>query len=109
MTPIEFIAAAHVAATLIVGGIHAWLIVLGLRAMRRASDSRDRALAAQQHAADQHHAEAQHAADQRHAEAQRAADQRHAEAQRTADQRHAEAMTALRALIARTAPAADAD
>ena len=85
MTPIEIIAAAHVVATLIVGGIHAWLIVLGLRAMRRASDSRDRALAAQQHAADQRHAEAQH----------------------TADQRHAEAMTALRALIARTAPAAD--
>lgn len=74
MTPFEIIAAAHVAAALIVGGIHAWLIVLGLRAMRRASDSRDRALAAQEHAA---------------------------------DQRHAEAMTALRALIARTAPAAD--
>jgi len=45
--PIEIIAASHVAATLLVDGIHAWLILLGLRAMRRASDSRDQAMAAQ--------------------------------------------------------------
>lgn len=58
MTPIEIIAAAHLAATLIVGGIHAWMIVLGLRAMRRTSDRRDRTQAAQERAADQRHAEA---------------------------------------------------
>ena len=63
MTPIEIIAAAHVGATLIVGATHAVLIVLGLRAMRRASDSRDRALAAQGRAADQRHAESMQALD----------------------------------------------
>ena len=61
MTPIEIIAAAHVAATLLVGAVHAVLILLGLRVMRRASDSRDKALAAQAQAADQRHDEAMQA------------------------------------------------
>ena len=88
MTPIEIIAIAHVAATLVVGAVHAVLILLGLRAMRRASESRDRALANQERAADQRHAEAMQALDM---------------------QRQALDMQrqALETLIARTAPAAD--
>ena len=61
MTPLEWIALAHVLATLIVGAVHAGLIVLGLRAMRRASDARDRALDAQEQAADRRHAESMRA------------------------------------------------
>lgn len=56
-----WVAAAQVGAALIVGATQAWLIWLGLRAMRRASDSRDRALAAQERAADQRHTEAMRA------------------------------------------------
>ena len=53
MTPIEIIAAAHVTTALLVGVVHAGLILAGLRAMRRASDSRDQATAIQVRAADQ--------------------------------------------------------
>ena len=88
MTPIEVIAAAHVAATLIVGGVHAWLILIGLRAMRRASDSRDRITAAHERAADQRHAEAMAAL-------------------RTLIRQSDTSTAALRALIARNAPSAD--
>ena len=88
MTPIEIIAAAHVAATLIVGTVHAVLILAGLRAMRRASDARDRALAAQERAADQRHAEAMQALRE-----QGAALREHT--------------SALAVLVARAAPAAD--
>ena len=88
MTPIEIIAAAHVAATLIVGAVHAVLILAGLRAMRRASDARDRALAAQERAADQRHAEAMQGLRE-----QGAAFREHT--------------SALAVLVARAAPAAD--
>ena len=53
VTPIEIIAAAHVTTALLVGVVHAGLILAGLRAMRRASDSRDQATAIQVRAADQ--------------------------------------------------------
>ena len=88
MTPLEWIALAHVLATLIVGAVHAILIVLGLRAMRRASDARDRALDAQEQAADQRHAEAMQALREQ-GEALRAS------------------TAALVTLLERTAPAAD--
>ena len=76
-----WIAAAHVAATLVIGAGQIGIVWYGIRAMNRASAVRtaDRATA------------------------ERAADSR----ERAADQRHAEAMRALEALIARTAPAAD--
>ena len=96
MTPLEYIAAAHVAAALLVGAIHAVLIVAGLRAMRRASDARDRALTVQEHTADQRHTEAQRAADQRHAEAMQALREQ-GEALRAST-------TALVTLLDRTAP-----
>ena len=99
MTPLEWIALAHVLATLIVGAVHAGLIVLGLRAMRRASDARDRALDAQEQAADRRHAEALRAADQRHAEAMQALREQ-GEALRAST-------AALVTLLERTAPAAD--
>ena len=73
MTPLEIIAAGHVAATLIVGFGQIAIVAVGIRAMNRASDERAR--------------------DRR----------QHARAQ---EQRHDESMTALRELIARTAPAA---
>ena len=55
MTPIEIIAAAHVTTTLLVGMVHAGLILTGLQAMRRASDNRAQATAAQVQAPDQRH------------------------------------------------------
>ena len=63
MSPIEIIATAHVAATVLVGAVHAVLIGLGLRAMHRAADARDRALTNQEQAANQRHAEAMRALD----------------------------------------------
>ena len=95
MTPLEYIAAAHVAATLLVGAVHAVLILVGLRAMRRASDARDRALDAQDRAL----AAREHAADQRHAEAMQALREQ-GEALRAST-------AALVTLLERTAPAAD--
>ncbi len=85
MTTLEIIAASHVIATVAIGLGQIGIVWVGIRAMNRASAerARDRTQAA------------------------RVADQRHAETLQTADQRHAEAMTALRALIARTAPAAE--
>lgn len=54
----------QIAATPIVGVLHAALIFAGLRAMRRASDRRDRALDVQERAADQRHTESMRALDQ---------------------------------------------
>ena len=68
-------------ATLIVGTALCCLTWLGLRRMERASRQRDR------------HMENQ----------SRDAERRHGEASRDAERRHEEAMTALRALIERTA------
>ena len=72
-------------ATIGVGLLHAVLIGCGLWMMLRASSDRNRAMDEDRRVADQRHEEAQ---------------QRHDEAQK----RHEEAMTALRALIERTAP-----
>ncbi len=71
------------------------IVWYGIRAMNRASAARDRAM-------QQRDAQAQRDAQQRDADSRR----RHAETLHTADQRHTETMTALQALIARTAPAA---
>ena len=101
-------------ATVGVGLLHAVLIGCGLWMMLRASSDRNRAMDEDRRVADQRHDEAR----QRHEEAQQRheeAQQRHEEAQRRyeeevlrrrdeAQQRHEEAMTALRALIERTAP-----
>ena len=116
MSPIEIIATAHVAATVLVGAVHAVLIGLGLRAMHRASDARDRALTNQEQAANRRHAEAMQALDlQRQALDVLIAGQREqGEALRevTASLREQrEAFrgqgAALAALVARTAPPAD--
>ena len=122
MTPIEIIASAHVAATVLVGAVHAVIIGLGLRAMSRAADARDRALTNQEQAANQRHAEAMRALDaliagQREQGAalreQGAALRKQGEAFRELaaslrEQREAsrEQGAALTALVARTAPAA---
>ena len=79
-------------ATIGVGLLHAALIGCGLWMLLRASSDRNRAMDEDRRVADQRHDEAR----QRHEEAQ----QRHEEVL----QRHEEAMTALRALIERTAP-----
>ena len=95
MIPLERIAVAHVLATLIVGAVHAGLIVAGLRVIRRASDARDRALDAQERTL---------------AARERAADQRHAESMQALREQGAAlraSTAALVTLLERTAPAAD--
>ncbi len=78
----HWIAIAQIAATFVIGLGQIGIVWVGIRAMNRASAARDRATAAR--------------------DAQAAADAR----QRDADslRRHTETMTALRELIARTAP-----
>ena len=48
----------QIAATLAVGVLHAWLILSGLRMMRRAADSRDKALDEQRRESERRHEEA---------------------------------------------------
>ncbi len=48
----------QIAATLAVGVLHAWLILSGLRMMRRAADSRDKALEEQRRESERRHEEA---------------------------------------------------
>lgn len=58
MTPIEIIAAGHVAATLIVGFGQIAIVAVGIRAMNRASDERARDRRERERAEVQRHAEA---------------------------------------------------
>lgn len=88
MTPLELIASAHVAATLIVGAGQIAVVAVGIRAMNRSSDERakDRQLRGR-------------AEDQRHAEAMAAL--------QTLIRQSDTSTAALRTLIERTAPRAD--
>ena len=104
MTAVDIATIAQPIVAAIVGAGQIAVIWYGIRAMIAANDDRAAGAAEAGRRADQRHAEAGRRADQRHAEAQRSANQRHAEAIRLGDQRHAEAMTALTALIERTAP-----
>ncbi len=104
MTAVDIATIAQPVVAAIVGAGQIAVIWYGIRAMIAANDDRAAGAAEAGRRADQRHAEAGRRADQRHAEAQRSANQRHAEAIRLGDQRHAEAMTALTALIERTAP-----
>ena len=93
-----WVAAASLVVSAVVGGLQCFLIWRGLVIMRRAADTRDRALENQRRESDQRHAEAMKAS----ADAMRASAERHAEAmQASADamkagaERHAETMAAL--------------
>ena len=97
-----WVAAASLAVSAVVGGLQCFLIWRGLVIMRRAADTRDRALENQRRESDQRHAEAMKAGAERHAEAMKAGAERHAEAMKaSADamkagaERHAENMAAL--------------
>ena len=95
MTPLELIAAAHVAATLIVGAGQITIVAIGIRAMNRSSDERARDREAREQAEDRRHAETM----------AKIGEQSHALEVLV---RQANANTdALRELITRTAPAAD--
>ena len=125
------VAAASLVVSAVVGGLQCFLIWRGLVIMRRAADTRDRALENQRRESDQRHAEAMKASvdamkasAERHAEAMKAS----ADAMKAGAERHAETMAALGAqsraldalieghraqtasletLIERTAPGAD--
>ena len=93
-----WVAVASLVVSAVVGGLQCFLIWRGLVIMRRAADTRDRALENQRRESDQRHAEAMKAS----ADAMRASAERHAEAmQASADamkagaERHAETMAAL--------------
>ena len=97
-----WVAAASLVVSAVVGGLQCFLIWRGLVIMRRAADTRDRALENQRRESDQRHAEAMKAGAERHAEALKAGAERHAEAMKaSADamkagaERHAETMAAL--------------
>ena len=97
-----WVAAASLVVSAVVGGLQCFLIWRGLVIMRRAADTRDRALENQRRESDQRHAEALKAGAERHAEAMKAGAERHAEAMKaSADamkagaERHAETMAAL--------------
>ena len=95
MTPLEFIAAAHVAATIIVGFGQIAIVAIGIRAMNRSSDEHARDRKAREQAEDQRHVEAM----------AKLGEQSHALEVLI---RQSDASTAaLRELITRTAPAAD--
>ena len=96
-----WVAAASLVVSAVIGGLQCFLIWRGLVIMRRAADTRDRALENQRRESDQRHAEAMKAGAERHAEAMKAGAERHAEAMKasadamkTGAERHAEAMKA---------------
>ena len=102
-----WVAAASLVVSAVIGGLQCFLIWRGLVIMRRAADTRDRALENQRRESDQRHAEAMKAGAERHAEAMKAGAERHAEAMKaSADamkagaERHAENMAALDAIAA---------
>ena len=93
-----WVAAASLVVSAVIGGLQCLLIWRGLVIMRRAADTRDRALENQRRESDQRHAEAMKAS----ADAMKASAERHAEAMKaSADamkagaERHAETMAAL--------------
>ena len=86
-----WVAAASLVVSAVVGGLQCFLIWRGLVIMRRAADTRDRALENQRRESDQRHAEAMKAGAERHAEAMQAS----AEAMKAGAERHAETMAAL--------------
>ena len=63
-----WIAAASLVVSAVIGGLQCFLIWRGLVIMRRAADTRDRALENQRRESDQRHAEAMKAGAERHAE-----------------------------------------
>ena len=85
-----WVAAASLVVSAVVGGLQCFLIWRGLVIMRRAADTRDRALENQRRESDQRHAEAMKAGAERHAEAMKAS----ADAMKAGAERHAEAMKA---------------
>ena len=89
-----WVAAASLVVSAVIGGLQCLLIWRGLVIMRRAADTRDRALENQRRESDQRHAEAMKAGAERHAEALKAGAERHAEALKAGAERHAEAMKA---------------
>ena len=102
-----WVAAASLIVSAVIGGLQCFLIWRGLVIMRRAADTRDRALENQRRESDQRHAEAMKAGAERHAEAMKASAERHVEAMKaSADalkagaERHAENMAALDAIAA---------
>ena len=107
-----WVAAASLAVSAVVGGLQCFLIWRGLVIMRRAADTRDRALENQRRESDQRHAEAMQAG----ADAMRASAERHAETMAAlgAQSRALDALiegnraqtASLQTLIERTAPEA---
>ena len=102
-----WVAAASLVVSAVIGGLQCLLIWRGLVIMRRAADTRDRALENQRRESDQRHAEVMKAGAERHAEAMKAGAERHAEAMRASadamkagSERHAENMAALDAIAA---------
>ena len=91
MTAFESASLAAQYAGVAIGIVQCALIWGGLRMMRRAADTRDRALEQQRRADDKRHAEAMAAIDKRHVEAMTALDKRRADD----EERHAEAMASL--------------
>ena len=89
-----WVAAASLIVSAVIGGLQCFLIWRGLVIMRRAADTRDRALENQRRESDQRHAEAMKASAERHAEAMKAGAERHAEAMKASAERHVEAMKA---------------
>ncbi len=85
-----WVAAASLVVSAVVGGLQCFLIWRGLVIMRRAADTRDRALENQRRESDQRHAEAMRAGAERHAEAMKAS----SDAMKAGAERHAEAMQA---------------
>ena len=91
-----WVAAASLVVSAVIGGLQCFLIWRGLVIMRRAADTRDRALENQRRESDQRHAEAMRAGAERHAEAMKAS----ADAMKAGAERHAENMAALDAIAA---------
>ena len=91
-----WVAAASLVVSAVIGGLQCLLIWRGLVIMRRAADTRDRALENQRRESDQRHAEAMKAGAERHAENMQAS----ADAMKAGAERHAENMAALDAIAA---------
>ena len=91
-----WVAVASLVVSAVIGGLQCLLIWRGLVIMRRAADTRDRALENQRRESDQRHAEAMKASAERHAEAMKAS----ADAMKAGAERHAENMAALDAIAA---------